>query len=273
GHRPRAPDHLRPHQGYARERAHPSFVPGVQGARGPHDPPRRLQEGLAGAGDRQPLRRSQAPRYGARAGGGRRRGRNGRLGVPDQDPLGRREHRAVSPRRAGLHVERGRPRARRRGRRVARRLHSRVVPRAGRPDRVPEQPDPVQAELASARSGAWCAPCPCPRSNVAAPAVIGGRGGWGRRDPYEERVMRLSPTICSPGSSGVWSHVPYSMALVRRHRRAIELALLALVAYLGALGVSTAVRGALETAPPETDEPDAVAPPALAPLAAYAVIA
>jgi len=63
------------------------------------------------------------------------------------------------------------------------------------------------------------------------------------------------------------------MALVRRHRRAIELALLALVAYLGALGVSTAVRGALETAPPETDEPDAVAPPALAPLAAYAVIA
>src|SRR5439155_478525 len=84
---------------------------------------------------------------------------------------------------------------RRRGRRVARRLHSRVVPRAGRPDRVPEQPDPVQAELASARSGAWCAPCPCPRSNVAAPAVIGGRGGWGRRDPYEERVMRLSPAL------------------------------------------------------------------------------
>ena len=64
------------------------------------------------------------------------------------------------------------------------------------------------------------------------------------------------------------------MVLVRRHRRAIELALLALVAYLGALGVSTAVRGALETAPPDTDEPaDAVAPAALAPLVAYAVIA
>ena len=64
------------------------------------------------------------------------------------------------------------------------------------------------------------------------------------------------------------------MVLVRRYQRAIELALLALVAYLGALGVSTAVRGAVETAPPETDEPgDAVAAPALAPLAAYAVIA
>src|SRR5438552_16821861 len=66
------------------------------------------------------------------------------------------------------------------------------------------------------------------------------------------------------------------MALVRRHRRAIELALLALVAYLGALGVSTAVRGAFESAPPDTPDPSTsadAAPPALAPLAAYAVIA
>ena len=66
------------------------------------------------------------------------------------------------------------------------------------------------------------------------------------------------------------------MVLVRRHRRAIELALLALVAYLGALGVSTAVRGALETAPPESPEPGTSAdagPRPLAPLAAYAVIA
>src|SRR5213593_1455255 len=66
------------------------------------------------------------------------------------------------------------------------------------------------------------------------------------------------------------------MVLVRRHRRAIELALLALVAYLGALGVSTAVRGALEAAPPDTPDPGTsadAASPALAPLAAYAVIA
>ncbi|TMB45579.1 MAG: hypothetical protein E6J55_05530 [Deltaproteobacteria bacterium] len=66
------------------------------------------------------------------------------------------------------------------------------------------------------------------------------------------------------------------MALVRRHRRAIELALLALVAYLGALGVSTAVRGAFESAPPDTPDPSTsadAASPALAPLAAYAVIA
>ena len=66
------------------------------------------------------------------------------------------------------------------------------------------------------------------------------------------------------------------MVLVRRHRRAIELALLALVAYLGALGVSTAVRGALETAPPESSDASTAADagtPALAPLAAYAVIA
>ena len=66
------------------------------------------------------------------------------------------------------------------------------------------------------------------------------------------------------------------MVLVRRHRRAVELALLALVAYLGALGVSTGVRGALETAP--TDVPDAniatdPAPRPLEPLASYAVIA
>ena len=66
------------------------------------------------------------------------------------------------------------------------------------------------------------------------------------------------------------------MALVRRDRRAIELALLALVAYLGALGVSTAVRGAFESAPPDTPDPSTsadAASPALAPLAAYAVIA
>jgi len=52
--------------------------------------------------------------------------------------------------------------------------------------------------------------------------------------------------------------------------------LLTLVAYLGALGVSTAVRGAFESAPPDTPDPSTsadAASPALAPLAAYAVIA
>lgn len=63
------------------------------------------------------------------------------------------------------------------------------------------------------------------------------------------------------------------MLLARRHRLAIEFALLALVAYLAALGVTTGLRTAVEPLP----EPAAAAPAAAAeppaPLADYAVIA
>ena len=64
------------------------------------------------------------------------------------------------------------------------------------------------------------------------------------------------------------------MVLVRRHRLAIELALLALVASLAALGASAMLRLAFDELPP----PDAASPPtaalaAVGPLADYAVIA
>ncbi len=63
------------------------------------------------------------------------------------------------------------------------------------------------------------------------------------------------------------------MVIARRHRLAIEVVLLALVAYLTALGVSEGVRTALDSIPPAPPEPTApsAAPPA--PLADYAVIA
>jgi general secretion pathway protein C len=64
------------------------------------------------------------------------------------------------------------------------------------------------------------------------------------------------------------------MVLVRRHRLAMELALLALVASLAALGASATLRLAFDDLPP----PDAAPPPtaalaAVGPLADYAVIA
>jgi general secretion pathway protein C len=63
------------------------------------------------------------------------------------------------------------------------------------------------------------------------------------------------------------------MVLARRHRLAIELLLLVSVAYLAAVGVSTALETATLTLPPpaEPHAPAAVAP--LAPLADYAIIA
>jgi general secretion pathway protein C len=64
------------------------------------------------------------------------------------------------------------------------------------------------------------------------------------------------------------------MVLSRRHRLAIEFALLALVAYLAAIGVRTAIRTGLDTLP--APPPAATPPPAPAidtTLASYAVIA
>src|SRR5215813_11353429 len=64
------------------------------------------------------------------------------------------------------------------------------------------------------------------------------------------------------------------MGFVRRHRLAVELALLALAAYLAALGVSTELRSSLDDVSPAPA--DAAAPPAPAApgsLADYAVIA
>jgi general secretion pathway protein C len=64
------------------------------------------------------------------------------------------------------------------------------------------------------------------------------------------------------------------MPFLRRHRFAVELALLALVAYLGAFGVSVAVRSRFTEVPPAPAEAAVEPPaPAPAPLAAYAVIA
>jgi general secretion pathway protein C len=62
------------------------------------------------------------------------------------------------------------------------------------------------------------------------------------------------------------------MMLAPRYRLAIELALLALVAYLAALGVSLGVRSSLDDVPPAPAEAAPV-PAAPAPLAEYAVIA
>jgi general secretion pathway protein C len=62
------------------------------------------------------------------------------------------------------------------------------------------------------------------------------------------------------------------MILARRHRLAIELALLALVAYLAALGVSASARLAFDELPAPLAAA-AVAPSAPLPLEAYAVIA
>lgn len=62
------------------------------------------------------------------------------------------------------------------------------------------------------------------------------------------------------------------MVLARRHRLAIELALLALVAYLAALGVSAAARLAFDELPAPPAAPAAV-PSAPLPLADYAIIA
>src|SRR5436309_10176610 len=64
------------------------------------------------------------------------------------------------------------------------------------------------------------------------------------------------------------------MPLLRRYRLALECALLALVAYLGAVGVSTLLQSRLDDVPPpEPDAAPAAAAPAVEPLAAYAVIA
>jgi len=63
------------------------------------------------------------------------------------------------------------------------------------------------------------------------------------------------------------------MVFARRHRLAIEFALLALVAYLAAFGARTALRTTTELPPPP---PEAVAPPGPPPdttLASYAIIA
>src|SRR5947208_2410841 len=64
------------------------------------------------------------------------------------------------------------------------------------------------------------------------------------------------------------------MVFVRRHRLALELALLALVAYLAAVGVTTALDAAVDDVPPAPVEPAAAPPPhGPGPLADYALIA
>ncbi|TMB23840.1 MAG: hypothetical protein E6J59_01130 [Deltaproteobacteria bacterium] len=64
------------------------------------------------------------------------------------------------------------------------------------------------------------------------------------------------------------------MGFVRRHRLALELALLALVAYLAAVGVTTALDAAVDDVPPAPVEPAAAPPPhGPGPLADYALIA
>ena len=62
------------------------------------------------------------------------------------------------------------------------------------------------------------------------------------------------------------------MIIVRRHRLALEVGLLALVAYLAALGVSTAVQNRLAEGPPPPAEDARPAPAPVAPLADFAVI-
>jgi general secretion pathway protein C len=65
-----------------------------------------------------------------------------------------------------------------------------------------------------------------------------------------------------------------AMVFARRHRLALELVLLALVAWLAAFGVTGAVRLAVDDLPPPVEAPAPTAgPPAPAPLADYAVIA
>ena len=63
------------------------------------------------------------------------------------------------------------------------------------------------------------------------------------------------------------------MAFARRHRLVLELALVALVAYLGALGVSTGVRLAVDDLPPPPADPASAPAAAPAPLEDYAAIA
>src|SRR5438445_12915992 len=64
------------------------------------------------------------------------------------------------------------------------------------------------------------------------------------------------------------------MGFVRRHRLALELALLALVAYLAAVGVTTGLGTAVDDVPPApADAAATVASHAPAPLADYALIA
>jgi len=63
------------------------------------------------------------------------------------------------------------------------------------------------------------------------------------------------------------------MAFARRHQLVVELALLALVAYLGALGVSAGVRLAVDDVSPAPVEAAPTAPAGPAPLEDYAVIA
>jgi general secretion pathway protein C len=63
------------------------------------------------------------------------------------------------------------------------------------------------------------------------------------------------------------------MVLARRHRLAVECVLLALVAYLAALGVSLGVRAAAVDVPPPVADQAAAVPAAPRPLADYAVIA
>src|SRR5262245_40999476 len=64
------------------------------------------------------------------------------------------------------------------------------------------------------------------------------------------------------------------MAVVRRHRLAVELVLLALVAYLAALGVSAGLRSTLDDVPPAPAAAAVLeAPEATGSLADYAVIA
>jgi general secretion pathway protein C len=65
------------------------------------------------------------------------------------------------------------------------------------------------------------------------------------------------------------------MAVARRHRLVLELALLALVAYLAAIGATAGMRLAVDELPPTPDDAVAATPPASgpAPLADYALIA
>jgi general secretion pathway protein C len=64
------------------------------------------------------------------------------------------------------------------------------------------------------------------------------------------------------------------MVLARRHRLAVEFVLLALVGYLGALGVSLGLQAAVgDVPPPPPEDTPAANQPALRPLADYTVIA
>src|SRR5207302_11287378 len=97
------------------------------------------------------------------------------------------------------------------------------------------------------------------------------RGGRGRGARTDRR--RWPRPIAPSRSSGVWPRRPV-VGFVRRHRLVLELALLALVAYLAGVGVTTGLDTAVDDVPPAPAEAAAAAASrAPAPLADYALIA